>query len=129
MDLRIAENVEYARRNLPRVEQISITVPLNAEINVTINKGLKMYFKEHKETRNSSQVKNNTLLPRIEFERTSQDCYSVYYDRQVLMGTLARRGRTWIFFPTDLDGMSAYSMKALIEKIEWLDSRIAEEKF
>lgn len=65
--------------------------------------------------------------PRIEFERLNHACYDIFFDRAVKLGQLARRGRTWIFFPEELDGLSVTTMKAIIEKIEWLDTRITNE--
>lgn len=75
------------------------------------------------------EFKQPTTPPRITFERLSPNCYDVFYDKQVKFGQIATRGRSWNFFPEDCDSVSVPTMKALIEKIEWLDARITSKEF
>jgi hypothetical protein len=65
-----------------------------------------------------------TRAPRIIFDRTSSHCYDVFYDGKVLVGNLVWKGQQWVFLPCDESGLGTYTMKAIIEKIEWLETRM-----
>lgn len=74
----------------------------------------------------NSNIRTNA--PRIEFNRTSQYCYEVFYDRQVLIGVLTFRNRNWVFVPESDTSLGVFTMKSIIEKIDWLETRLSNEE-
>lgn len=68
---------------------------------------------------------NAPTKTQIVIKKASWNKYDVFYDKDVLVGTISKHLRYWVFYPQDLDGITYNSMIVITKKMH--DLKVQDE--